>query len=61
MRQLADQAAAKRASAEAIQDQVVVYADRLNLPVGWDGVRVDVGNGKVGIRLEYSVPVDLKV
>lgn len=61
MRQLAIQASAKRSPARDIENQVVAFADSLDLPVGRNDVRVGVGGGKVTIALEYSVPVDLKV
>lgn len=61
IRQLAVQATVQRSKAEVIQQQVVVFAQNLDLPVDRDNVQVAVGGSAVTIALDYSVPVDLSV
>ena len=61
IRQLAVQATVQRSTAEVIQQQVVVFAQNLDLPVDRDNVQVAVGGSAVTIALDYSVPVDLRV
>jgi hypothetical protein len=61
IRQLAIQATAQRTPAAVIQQQVVVFAQDLGLPVKRENVKVAVREADVSIALDYSVPVDLKV
>ena len=61
IRQLAIQATAQRSSAAAIQQQVVVFAQHLDLPVNQENVKVAVGDSAITIALDYVVPVDLRV
>ena len=61
LRQSALQAVANRLPDEAIQTEVVGYAQHLGLPVNRENVQVAVSSQAVSIRVDYTVPVDLKV
>lgn len=51
----------QRASADAIQNNIVAKARELDLPVSPEQVKVEVGGGKVAVAVDYTVPVDLIV
>ena len=56
-------ATVERPQPGSIQTEVVHYAQQLGLPVTADNVEVtsDTATGLVKIRVDYTVPVDLKV
>jgi uncharacterized protein (UPF0333 family) len=60
IRQLAIQATAEHATAESVRSNVLAYARELSIPIRRENVKVGTGNNKVTIRINYSVPVDLK-
>jgi hypothetical protein len=51
----------QRASAEAIQKNILAKADDLGLPLAADDVTVNANQSKVTVSIDYHVPVDLKV
>ena len=61
IRDRAVRAASDGSSAELLQAEVVHRAASLGLPVTLDDVRVATQSGAVSIKLNYTVPVDLKV
>ena len=62
IRQLSIQASARTrpVTADEIRDEVVAFARDHDLPVTSDDVKVTITNS-VSIRVDYIVPVDLKV
>ena len=62
IRDRAVRATVERPSQESVQAEVVHYAKELGLPVTSDDVEVtvDSATGIVKIKLDYTVPVDLK-
>jgi hypothetical protein len=61
IRDRAVQAAVNRTSTDVVQTEVVRYAHSLGVDLSGDNVRVTNEEGTVRIRLDYTVPVDLKV
>jgi hypothetical protein len=61
IRQLADQAGARRVPADAILASVVAQARALNLPVARKNVRVGTDGSRLTIQLDDEVPIDLEV
>lgn len=51
----------QRASAEAIQKNILAKADDLGLPIEADNVTVDANQNRVNVNIDYHVPVDLKI
>ena|SRR5579872_6681127 len=51
----------QRASAEAIQKNILAKAADLGLPVVADNVTVNANQNRVNVSIDYHVPVDLKV
>jgi hypothetical protein len=61
IRDLAVRATVERPPAERLQGDVVAKAQSLDLPVTAGNVKVTVTNEKVIIRVDYTVPIDLKL
>jgi len=61
IRHLTGRAAAQGATPQAIQDNVVMYARTLELPVDRQNVKVGTQGGRLTIQLDYEVPVNLEV
>ena len=51
----------QRASAEAIQKNILSKASDLGLPLVAENVKVDANQNRVSVNVDYHVPVDLKV
>jgi hypothetical protein len=51
----------QRASAEAIQKNILAKAEDLGLPIVADNLTISANQNKVSISIDYHVPVDLKV
>ena len=51
----------QRTPADAIRKTILTKAQDLDLPIGEDDVTVQADQNKVTIKLDYIVPVDLKV
>ena len=51
----------QRASADVIRKTILAKAVDLDLPVGEDDVTVQADQNKVTVKIDYTVPVDLKV
>lgn len=51
----------QRASNESIQKNILAKAQELDLPVTPEQVNVQAPGGRVTVRLDYTVPVDLVV
>jgi len=51
----------QRASAEAIQKNIMARAADLDLPVAADDIKVTANLSNVTVNVDYQVPVDLKV
>jgi len=51
----------QRASAEAIQKNILAKSDELGLPIAADNVTVEANQNRVNVSIDYHVPVDLKV
>ncbi len=58
--EIAMQATVQRTAAEAVRNEVVSYANDIDLPITRDNVKVTVGS-RVTIDIDYEVPIDLKV
>jgi bisphosphoglycerate-dependent phosphoglycerate mutase len=52
---------AQRAPAEGIQKAILVEAENLSLPVTAEEVTVEANQNIVRVKIDYNVPVDLKV
>ena len=50
----------QRASAEAIQKNILSKAEELSLPVAAEDVTVSANQNRVSVNVDYHVPVDLK-
>ena len=61
IRDRAVQAAVNRTSTGIVQTEVIHYARSLGVDLSEDNVRVTNEEGTVRIRVDYTVPVDLKV
>jgi hypothetical protein len=61
IRDRALRASAEHASAARLQADVVNYAAGLGLPLAPDNVQVATHPGTVSIKLDYTVPVNLRV
>ena len=48
-------------SEEDIRDDIMKKAQDLGIPAKREDIQVSLGNGKVDISLDYSVPIDLVV
>jgi hypothetical protein len=46
---------------EDIRDDIMKKAQDLDIPLQRDAIQVELGNGKVDISMDYSVPIDLAV
>ncbi len=51
----------QRASVDAIRRNVMQKAEDLGLPVAAEQVKVEATGNRVGVSIDYTVPVDLKV
>ena len=51
----------QRASADAIRKSVLAKAEDLGVPMTADNVTVEATPNRVGVSIDYHVPVDLKV
>ena len=51
----------QRASADVIRKTILAKAVDLDLPIGEDDVTVEADQNKVTVKIDYTVPVDLKV
>lgn len=51
----------QKANGDVIRGKVLEKARELNLPMDADQVQVDATSASVTVRLDYTVPVDLKV
>ena len=51
----------QRASAEAIQKNILAKSEELGLPIVAENVTVEANSNRVNVSIDYHVPVDLKV
>jgi uncharacterized membrane protein len=51
----------QHATAEQVRDNILAKAQDLELPLFKEQVRVDASAARVGVKIDYVVPVDLKV
>ncbi len=51
----------QHASVDAIRKNVLVKAQDLDLPLAEEQVKVEATTNRVTVRIDYTVPVDLKV
>jgi cell division protein FtsL len=51
----------QHASADAIRDNILAKAQDLGLPLAAEQVKVEANANRVGVDIDYTVPVDLKI
>ena len=60
-RDLAEQVAANRVPLDAVTSAITNRAADLDLPVAFQDVSAAIDGGMVRVRIQYTVPIDLKV
>ncbi len=60
-RDLAEQVAANRIPLDAVTSAITDRAADLDLPVAFQDVSAAIDGGMVRVRIQYTVPIDLKV
>ena len=51
----------QHATADAIRNNILAKAQDLGLPLAAEQVKVEANSYRVGVNIDYTVPVDLKV